>query len=216
MSITITAVSGWAIPELWFEDEIKKAFPDARIRVLYPKNPANPLEAVGLLNDFPSEWYLGYSLGSLWLQVYRKHLPESANRALLAPILSFTQEKLKAGKIPEAQLDYFIKTVKRAEDLKTVLKDFLALGNLFLPETAIQAMPDRKTLLKGLDFLKSVSTEPDPAKDCISLLGENDPFTDPEQAKSLLPHLEVLEKCGHEPGPLLARLAEIMSEREAR
>jgi len=212
MPKTITAICGWAIPEPWFEEEIKKVFPEAVLHAIYPKNPADPHEAQKLLTDRPSDWYVGYSLGSLWLQAHRAFLSETAHRALLAPILSFPQEKNQAGKIPLAQLDFFIKTVARSEDLESVLRDFLALGGLFIPEPAMRTLPDRNALLNGLEFLKAVSVEAETAQNCISILGESDPFTDPAQAKSLLPQLEVLEGCGHEPGPLLNKLSQIMTQ----
>ena len=211
-TLNITAICGWAIPEVWFEEEIKNVFPEAALKVIYPQTPADPAEAEHILKNGTSDWYVGYSLGSLWLQVHRKFLPETGRRILLAPILAFLSEKDRAGKIPLAQLDFFIETVRQSGNLETVLRDFLALGNIFMPDEAMQNMPDQSALLNGLEFLKSASADAESARDWISFLGENDPFTDPAQAKSLLPQLEVLPGCGHEPGPLLNKLSQTLAQ----
>ena len=35
--LTITAISGWAVPETWFAEQIKEAFPGSDIHVIYRK-----------------------------------------------------------------------------------------------------------------------------------------------------------------------------------
>ena len=73
--LTITAISGWAIPESWFAEQIKDAFPGSNVNVVYPKNPDNEQEARNILSRSPAKLYLGYSLGSLWLLKYQDCLP---------------------------------------------------------------------------------------------------------------------------------------------
>ena len=43
--LTITAISGWAVPETWFAERIKEAFPGSDVHVVYPENPENEEEA---------------------------------------------------------------------------------------------------------------------------------------------------------------------------
>ena len=74
--LTITAISGWAIPKTWFGDQIMKAFPNAEIHVVYPENPEEKEEARYILNRYQAKLFIGYSLGSLWLLKYQNYLPQ--------------------------------------------------------------------------------------------------------------------------------------------
>jgi len=47
--LTITAVSGWALPRQWFAEEVATAFPGSQIEVIYPETPEKPEEAEKLL-----------------------------------------------------------------------------------------------------------------------------------------------------------------------
>ena len=76
-NITITAISGWAIPETWFAKQLKSAFPNSKFKIVYPENPASREEAKKILRLFPSQLYIGYSLGSLWLLKYQNFLPKN-------------------------------------------------------------------------------------------------------------------------------------------
>ena len=86
--LTITAISGWAIPKTWFAEQIKTAFPNAKIQVVYPENPEEKEEARYILNRYQSKLFIGYSLGSLWLLKYQNYLPQYCEKAILAPFLA--------------------------------------------------------------------------------------------------------------------------------
>jgi len=95
---TITAVSGWALPQQWFAQEVATAFPGSHIEVIYPETPERAEEAEILLQRYPADLYIGYSLGSLWLLKYKDLLPSSSTKALLAPILSFLDKDAISGR----------------------------------------------------------------------------------------------------------------------
>ena len=63
--LTITAISGWAVPETWFAEQVKSSFPNSDIKIVYPENPENSKEAKIILDETKSQLYIGYSLGCL-------------------------------------------------------------------------------------------------------------------------------------------------------
>ena len=73
--LTITAVCGWALPPEWFHHQIENCFPEAKINVLTPSQPSDIKEAERLLKSPKADLYIGYSLGSLWLMIYKEMLP---------------------------------------------------------------------------------------------------------------------------------------------
>ena len=83
--VTITGVCGWALPPEWFHDQIKFCFPEAKINVLTPSQPSDIQEAERLLKSTKADLYIGYSLGSLWLMIYKEMLPQASVKAVLAP-----------------------------------------------------------------------------------------------------------------------------------
>ncbi len=108
-NITITAISGWAIPENWFAEQLKFAFPNSQLKIIYPENPSSKEEARNILKLFPSQLYIGYSLGSLWLLKYQSFLPQNCQKAIISPILAFLDKGNLGGKTSESQLKYLIK-----------------------------------------------------------------------------------------------------------
>ena len=102
--LTITAISGWAVPESWFAEQVKSSFPNSDIKIIYPENPGSAEEAKIILNQFQSQIYIGYSLGSLWLLKYQQFLPKNCKKAIIAPILAFLNKKNLGGKTSESQL----------------------------------------------------------------------------------------------------------------
>ena len=72
--LTITAISGWAVPETWYADQVKQAFPNSDLKIVYPEDPENSEEAKSILSGFKSQLYIGYSLGILWLLKYQCYL----------------------------------------------------------------------------------------------------------------------------------------------
>ena len=205
--LTITAISGWAIPETWFEEQINNEFINSDIRVVYPENPENKEEARSILNRYPSELYIGYSLGSLWLLKYQEFLPQNCHKAILAPILGFLDSRQLGGKTSETQLKYLIKILKSSSDETEVLRDFFFHANLPYPETKIHEIHQRETLINGLEFLKNFSATGKETNDFLSIIGENDTFIDPESLKVHIPHLEIIKGAGHSPTLLLKQLA---------
>jgi len=208
--LTITAISGWAIPKTWFADQIKKAFPNAKIQVVYPENPDKKEEARYILNRYQSKLFIGYSLGSLWLLKYQNYLPQSCDKAILAPILAFLNKVNLGGKTSEGQLKYLIKILNGSLSKKEVLKDFFFHADLPYPETQIDDVPDRKILIKGLEFLKNNSVTGKETKDFLSIIGENDNFIDADVLKKHIPQLKIIENAGHSPTHLLMHLAKAL------
>ena len=205
--LTITAVSGWALPRQWFAKEVATAFPGSRIEVIYPETPEKPEEAEKLLRQYPADLYIGYSLGSLWLLKYKDLLPNSSIKALLAPILSFMDKDGMGGTTSATHLKYLTRILKQHSDKSASLKGFFAYSDLPFPEKMIEDVPDREILLRGLEFLKSCRAKGEDTKNFLSIAGENDIFIDRELLKRHIPNLDIVQGVGHAPGDLLKRLA---------
>lgn len=208
--LTITAISGWAVPETWFAEQIREAFPDSEVHVIYPENPDDEEEAQNILNRLPTQLYIGYSLGSLWLLKYQEHLPLNCHKAILAPILAFLNTGRLGGKTSEAQLKYLIKILSRDSNQSEVLRDFFFHADLPYPENQIKEIPGRNILIRGLKFLENNSVTGKETDDFLSIIGENDTFLDAGTLKGHIPHLEIVEDAGHSPIPLLKQLAKKM------
>jgi hypothetical protein len=205
---TITAVSGWGLPKKWFAAEVATAFPDSRIKVIYPETPEEPEEAEVLLRKNPADLYIGYSMGSLWLLKYKYLLPDNSKKALLAPILSFLANDRLGGTTSETQLKYLSRILKQNANKQVTLKNFFSYADMPFPEQMIDEMPSIDTLLRGLEFLKSCRAKGEDTKIFLSILGENDIFINGEILKRQIPHLDIIQGVGHAPGKLLKRLAE--------
>ncbi|MCF8720632.1 alpha/beta hydrolase [Nitrospina gracilis] len=207
--LNITLISGWAIPEAWLKALTQPFCPAATVHGVYPQDPFDAEEAKRILQTSAPDVVIGYSLGSLWLLHHREHLPETAVKILMAPILAFKQEAGLGGKIPSGQLEFFLRTVERTQDLPTVLGDFMALGDIVLPPEAKVGIPERDTLLRGLQFLRDVSATPDAVARFHAVLGDRDPFTDATALQSLVPSLKVVNDCGHHPESLLQTIFQL-------
>lgn len=205
--LNITAVSGWAIPGKWFAEEVASAFPDSNIKVIYPEAPEDPEEAESLLQTNPAELYIGYSLGSLWLLRNKKFLPTNSIKALLAPILSFLEKDGLGGTTSETQLKYLSRIIKQNSDKSSSLENFFTYSNLPFPENMIDQIPDRKVLLKGLNFLRACRAKGEDAKNFLSIVGENDIFINGQILRQYIPKLDIIQGVGHAPGNLLRHLA---------
>ena len=208
--LTITAICGWAVPETWFAEQIRDAFPGSDVHVVYPENPENEEEAQSILSHLPTQLYIGYSLGSLWLLKYQDHLPANCHKAILAPILAFLNTGQLGGKTSEVQLKYLIKILSRNSNKTDVLRDFFFHADLPYPENQIKEIPGRKVLIRGLKFLENNSVTGKETNDFLSIIGENDTFLDAGILKGHIPHLEIVEDAGHSPTPLLKQLAKKM------
>ena len=202
----ITAVCGWAISPGGFKKQLQQIFPSGQIRVIYPKHPEDKKEAKDLLEDFSSNLYIGYSLGSLWLLHHQRYIPENSVKVLLAPILGFTKEKKLGGKISLGQLRYFIRNLKRAGDLEWVVSEFFDLGKINMALPSKDEFPEKNVLIRGLEFLKTVCASA--PENWISLLGEKDVFLDWPQLQCHLPNLKVVRNAGHSVDSLLKYFVE--------
>jgi hypothetical protein len=204
---TITAISGWALPEKWFATEVATAFPDSQIKVIYPENPGNFEEAKFLLQKYPADLYIGYSLGSLWLLNYVDLLPKTSVKALLAPFISFLEKDGLGGTTSEAQVKFLYRNLKQESEGQTTLKNFFSYSELPFPESMIDEIPTKDILLRGLDFLMSCQANGEDAKIFLSIVGENDIFINGDLLRRQIPHLDIIQGVGHTPGNLLKRLA---------
>lgn len=209
--LTITAVSGWAVPPKWFHSQIEKYFSDAKISVLYPSNPGDSEEAERLLKSNKSDLYLGYSLGSLWLMLYQKLLPPSSILAVLAPVLAFTRERNRGGKTPETKLKYLVRQLKRCPKVPSPLKNFYSDAGIQISDTWLPKVPGNEVLLKGLEFLQNAPLPEIENLNAIALVGNEDNFLDGDKLKEYFPQLEIIASAGHSPELLLNRLANILS-----
>ena len=203
----ITAVSGWALPSKWFAEEVTTAFPGSHVSVIYPETPGRIEEAEKLLQRYPADLYIGYSLGSLWLLKHKHILPDNAIKALLAPILSFLDKDDLGGTTSETQLDYLARGLKRSSDNWAALSSFFSYCDLPFPQNRIEEIPEKKILLEGLYFLKTCRVKGEDTKIFLSILGDNDIFIDGNRLKRHIPHLDIIQGVGHAPGKLLSRLA---------
>ena len=208
--LTITAISGWAVPKNWFAEQMKGSFPHSDIKIVYPKDPDSAAEAKFILSQFQSQLYIGYSLGSLWLLKYQRFLPQNCQKALIAPILAFLYKKNLGGKTSESQLNYLIKNLTHSSDKMKVLKDFFSFADLPYPDSQIDTIRDKKTLIRGLEFLQNTSVTGKETNDFLSIIGENDTFIDAGKLKIHIPHLKIVNGAGHSPTPLLNKLAETL------
>jgi hypothetical protein len=203
----ITAISGWALPRAWFAEEVANAFPGARVQIIYPESPENLEEARVLLNRYPADIYIGYSLGSLWLLKYGHLLPDTCIKALLAPILSFLNTDNFGGMTSETQLKYLIRSLKQGSDQSSSVKSFFLHCDLPFSEEMIEDIPDREVLLRGLEFLKTCKAKREDTKNFLSILGENDIFINGDILRRHIPDLDIIQGVGHAPGNLLKHLA---------
>ena len=205
----ITAISGWAIPTDWFSEQIGKYFKNSEINVIYPDNPFDTKEAQRKINEVSADLYLGYSLGSLWMFKHREFFPKTSIKAVLAPILGFTKEHNMGGKTTAIQLNYLIKLLKQSKD-EAPLVNFYANCNIPFPRMLLKKLPNRSTLIKGLEFLQSVIATRSSVLDFKVIVGDNDAFLDAIKLKKLIPQTEIVSGAGHAPDRLLKKLANII------
>ncbi len=200
----ITAICGWAITEDWFENCIKQVFPECNVNAVYPNNPSDSNEAEKIINkNYSSDIFIGYSLGSLWLAYHKEFLPKDCVKILISPILGFSREHSKGGKIPSRQLKLFKQSLKRGNDIKYLLEDFFKLGSIKIPPDYKKESLSKDLLLKGLEFLEKYSVSYSEVRDFIVILGGRDPFTDGKILIKFIPHLLIISDADHNPEPLL-------------
>ncbi len=203
----ITAICGWAINKDWFENCIKQVFPEYKVNAVYPNNPLDPNEAREIINEnYSSEVFIGYSLGSLWLTYHQEFLPKDSAKILISPILGFSTEHSKGGKVPIRQLKYLMQSLKRGTDVGHLLDDFFKIGSIKITADDNKEYISKEILLKGLEFLEKISVSYTEVKDFIVILGEKDPFTDGKILIKNIPHLIIISDADHNPEPLLQQI----------
>lgn len=205
--IKITAVCGWAIPPAWFEVLVSGYFPGTEVQAVYPSEPADSQEAQVLLKN-PAHLVIGYSLGTLWLLYHRHHIPRTARKSLLAPILSFIKEDKMGGKTPAGQLKYLLRMLARNAKDNSPLYDFFSRSGLSLGKEFYAGIPERPILIKGLEFLEEVRVAGEATKGFSAFLGDSDPMLDDIELKERIPHLQIIRGAGHAPQDLLRSLAD--------
>ena len=126
----------------------------------------------------------------------------------MAPILAFPAEKNLGGIIPLGKLKYQKKILSSSEDYITAIKGFFDLSGIRLPENDLQQPYSREVLIRGLNFLETVSVSPQTAENCVAISGLRDPLLDGNQLKEMIPHLTLVEECDHSPHKLLSHLAQ--------
>jgi len=208
--LTITAICGWALPSEWFYGLIENRFPEAKIKILTPCQPRDSQEAEHLLKSARANLYIGYSLGSLWLMTYQEMLPQASVKTVLAPVLAFVRERNRGGKTSRTQLKYLIRKLKRNPQDPSPLLEFYSTAGIQFPEVLLKNIPEHQILLNGLEFLQNARVPQIDDQRFVAVVGENDGFLDGDELKRHLPQLDIVRNTGHEPGPLLNRLAEIL------
>jgi len=203
----ITGVTGWAIPVNWFTEILQYSFPKSHIHAIYPKRLNDSEFARHALNEPPADLYIGYSLGSLWLNLHRKRIPKESKIILLAPIINFISEANKGGKTPEANLRLQIRKIKdNPEPVQEALR-FFQLCRLNIPDKYISGIPTRKDLLEGLNFLNETSIPDEWPNDDLGAVGDEDPLLDARALKRHMPNLKIVKGASHEPEKLLTAIA---------
>jgi hypothetical protein len=205
---SITAISGWALPPEWFEEQIRQVFPDKSVNGIYPLHPEDSREAKNLLKNLSSDLIIGYSLGSLWLAKYQKFLPGGCQqKVLLAPILAFPKEENKGGITNKTQLKYLTRVLKQNSQNSSSLVEFFKDCKIVIPEHHLKNIPCREALMRGLNFLARESIHPGSLESFQQILiGECDHLLDPYRLKQLIPNLRVIKNAGHGLGPLLQNI----------
>ncbi len=208
--LRIIAVNGWALPDVWFREQVLLAFPDAEVTIFAPEHPEDPNEAQQFLSATSADLYLGYSMGSLWLLKNQEQLPHSCIKALVAPILAFPTEMNLGGKTSATQIKYLIRILSRHPDNNAPLMEFFCNANLPIPEEAMQHLPSRGTLIRGLEFLLNTKLNREAAQGFSAIMGENDVLLDAAVLQEYIPHLKIIADTGHHPTPLLKQLATLV------
>jgi hypothetical protein len=209
-ALTITGVSGWALPNEWFKDQIEKYFPSAIINVLYPPNPGDSQEAEHLLKSAKADLYIGYSLGSLWLMTYYQMLPLKSKKAVLAPILAFSSERDRGGVISDTNLKYLIRQLKRNPKDPSPVREFYSNSEIQISNRWLNEVPENVVLLNGLEFLHTAPVPDIKNFNAIALVGGEDKLLDGEKLQRHFPRLEIIPSANHAPDLLLKRLAYIL------
>ncbi len=203
--LNITAVCGWAIPELWFSGLVEKSFPDSDVRVLYPTHPHDRDEAKDLIEEKPCDIYIGHSLGSLWLLFHKDLLIKGSAKIMLAPIIDFTDCD-KGSKISSSKIKYLIRQIRNQADYAPYIMEFFNLCRIDIPTIFLKQIHCRETLLEGLEFLLKFSANGISLNDCICLVGDADALIDSEKLNNVIPQLHIVQGAEHGPEKLLRAL----------
>ncbi len=210
--LTIIGICGWAIPTLWFQNQIASVFPDSNVQTFYPQYPANKNEAISYIESNSADLWIGYSLGSLWLLKYANLLPPTSRMALLSPILGFTSEMGQGGKTRAVQLDYLARNLERKPDDLAPVFSFLNDIGIDAGEVGLGFNIESSALIRGLNFLRDFSIKSQALPPFHSILGKQDPLLEANVLMKLIPGLNIVPDTGHHPAPLLESLAKSLPD----
>jgi hypothetical protein len=208
----IVGICGWAVPPEWFAEQIRVVFPGTDVQTVYPQDPFDASLAETIIAESAADWYVGHSLGSLWLMHHRNKLPDRALKILLSPILGFTREKSQGGKTSNSQLQFFSRAIQKNTADPFPFMDFYKMCNLQIPNNLLKTLPDKPTLVRGLKFLSDIEVPATAADGFIALTGENDPLTDAAELQRRIPQMKIVPGASHNPEPLLAYLSDILTD----
>jgi len=210
--LTIIGICGWAIPPVWFQNQIVSVFPSSNVKTFYPQNPADEKEAGSFFESNSADLWIGYSLGSLWLLKNADLFPSTSRMALLSPILGFTSEMAQGGKTRAVQLDYLIRSLKRRPDDLASVFSFLNDIGIDPGMTGFGFNIKSDTLIQGLNFLRDYSIGNQELPSFHSFLGKHDPLIEADVLMNKIPGLKIVPDTGHHPAPLLESLAKLLPD----
>lgn len=191
MSARVLWIGGWGIAPSEMEQEVSRLLPVHVHEVRAPEeNCLSSLEGFDII--------CGYSLGSLLLAKHQASLPVSSKVFLFSPILSFTQEGNRGGKVPVRNVRLMQKQLQK-NPLETV-NSFYQFAQLPYERETLPYAQD--SLAWGLEQLVSVVAKP--IARATYRIGDNDPLLDHEVIKKEIPRLRVIPNAGHQMANLLA------------
>lgn len=210
--LTIIGICGWAIPPVWFQNQIASVFPNSTVQTFYPQYPADEAEAIGYVESHSADLWIGYSLGSLWLLKNSKLFPSTSQMALLSPILGFAFEMGQGGKTREVQLNYLARSLERSPDDLAPVFSFLKDIGIDTGKPGFGFNIETDTLIRGLNFLRDFSIKSQVLPSFHSILGKQDPLLEANVLMKILPGLNIVPDTGHQLAPLLESLAQSLPD----
>jgi hypothetical protein len=191
---------GWAIPESWFAEKVRVAFPsDTHQFFAAAPGALGQLAAAG-----PFDWVAGYSLGSLLLLLEADRAATLGRVALLAPIWSLPTEEKMGGRVARAQVRALAQWLRRDE--AAAIADFYDRAGLEIPE-GLAPGGSKEQLLWGLAGLEKLRVDGGLPAGWCAWCGEGDALIDARQLQQHVPEVRLVPQATHEPGELLAAFA---------
>jgi hypothetical protein len=191
---------GWAIPESWFAEQVRAAFPAGEHHFFA----AAPGALAQMAAAGPFDWVAGYSLGALILLLEADRAAALGQVALLAPIWAFPAEDKLGGRVARAQVRALAQWLRRDE--AAAIADFYDRAGLEIPAGTTLAVP-REHLLWGLTGLEKLRVDGGLPAGWRAWCGADDALIDAPQLQARVPELSLVPQATHEPARLLAAFA---------